>query len=210
MANESRKNLTPHDGTIDRHVRENIIGQKGCVIWLTGLSGSGKSTIAREVEKKLSEAGHLVYVLDGDNIRCGLNNDLGFSPSGRRENIRRIGEVAALFADAGVITLVAFISPYRNDRASARKKTPKGTFIEIHVFAPMETCMERDPKGLYKKSKKGEVEYMTGIDAPYQEPDKPEISIHTQNETPVQSAKIIVEYLERNGFLCPPAVGEHE
>jgi len=200
MENTDR-NLTKHYGCIGKKDRDAILGQRGCVVWFTGLSGSGKSTIAREVESQLAGAGRLVYVLDGDNVRCGLNSDLGFSPEDRRENIRRLGEIAALFADAGIITLAAFISPYRTDRAEARGKVPEGSFIETYIATSLEKCMERDPKGLYQKAKNGEIESMTGIDAPYEEPDNPELTVTPGDETPEQSAKTVIEYLDTNGFL---------
>ncbi|MHB9093586.1 MAG: adenylyl-sulfate kinase, partial [Eubacteriales bacterium] len=157
MVLQKATNIVWHDGNVSKADRENVLRQQGVVLWFTGLSGSGKSTVAREVEKRLFEAGHLSYVLDGDNIRFGLNKNLGFSPGDRTENIRRIGEVAKLFADAGLITLTAFISPYRADRDMARALLGAGEFIEIYVQCPVEECEKRDVKGLYKKARAGEI-----------------------------------------------------
>ena len=171
-------------------------GHQGCVVWLTGLSGAGKSTIATELERELFNLGKHVYVLDGDNIRHGLNSDLGFSPEDRAENIRRVGEVAKLFADAGVICITAFISPYRTDRASIRKITPAGKFIEVFINAPIEICEQRDPKGLYAKARAGEIKEFTGISAPYEAPVQPEIELHTEKLTVAESVAKIVEYLD--------------
>ncbi len=170
-------------------------GHQGCVVWLTGLSGAGKSTIATEVERELFNLGKHVYVLDGDNMRHGLNSDLGFSPEDRQENIRRVGEVAKLFADAGVICLTAFISPYRSDREIIRRILPPGKFIEVFVNAPLEICEQRDPKGLYAKARANEIKEFTGISAPYEAPEKPEIELRTDQLTPAESVAKIVEYL---------------
>ena len=170
-------------------------GHQGCVVWLTGLSGAGKSTIATEVERELFNLGKHVYVLDGDNMRHGLNSDLGFSPEDRQENIRRVGEVAKLFADAGVICITAFISPYRSDREIIRRILPPGKFIEVFVNAPLEICEQRDPKGLYAKARANEIKEFTGISAPYEAPQKPEIELHTDRLTPAESVAKIVEYL---------------
>src|SRR5580698_7606807 len=159
--------------------RESRNGHSGGVIWLTGLSGSGKSTIAVELEHELFKAGRQAYILDGDNIRHGLCSDLGFSPRDRTENIRRIGEVARLFADAGIICIAAFISPYRGDRDLARKIAQPGKFIEIYLNVPLEVCEQRDPKGLYARARAGEIKDFTGISAPYEPPLKPEIELHT-------------------------------
>ncbi len=205
MDNPSNNNITRHEGSVARQHREQVLGQKGCLVWLTGLSGSGKSTIAREVERSLTASGRLLYVLDGDNIRTGLSSDLDFSPAGRRENIRRIAEIAPLFVDAGIITITAFISPYRRDRDNARQKTPPGTFVETYVAAALDTCMNRDPKGLYDKARRGEIRDMTGIDAPYEPPEDPELTIPAGDETPARSAARIIAYLDIHGFLNPPA-----
>ena len=163
MTVQKATNVTWHDGVVARSDRERIHGHKGVTLWMTGLSASGKSTIARRVEQLLAERGCFSYVLDGDNVRHGLNKDLGFSPKDRNENIRRIGEVAKLFTDAGAITMTAFISPYRADRDQVRALLAKGDFVEVHVTAPLATCEERDPKGLYKKVRKGELAGFTGI-----------------------------------------------
>ncbi len=175
--------------------REKLLRQKGCVIWLTGLSGSGKSTIAKALERKLVDSGHLAYILDGDNIRHGLNSDLGFSDSDRTENIRRIGEVAALFADAGVITITAFISPFRKDRGRARNAVKSGRFYEVFVNAPIEVCVRRDPKGLYKKVKEQGIQNFTGIDSGYEAPEKPDIELMTDEELPEQNIERILSFL---------------
>jgi adenylylsulfate kinase len=170
--NNKEKNIKWHKGEVNYKDRCKNLGQRGLVVWFTGLSGSGKSTIAVEVEKQLIKKGRAVYRLDGDNVRHGLNSDLGFTKEERDENIRRIAEVAALFKDAGIITLVSFISPYRKKRKFARKRAGSDSFIEVYVKADVETCAERDPKGLYEKAKKGEIENFTGISAPYEEPEK--------------------------------------
>lgn len=170
-------------------------GHSGCVVWLTGLSGSGKSTISTELERELFNLGKHAYVLDGDNIRHGLNSDLGFSPEDRRENIRRIGEVAKLFADAGLICITAFISPYRQDRDLVRRIVPPGKFIEVFVNAPVEVCERRDPKGLYARARAGEIKEFTGVSAPYEPPLQPEIELRTDQLTVAESVAKIIEYL---------------
>jgi len=196
--NNSEKNITWHEGEITYKDRCKNLGQKGLVIWFTGLSGSGKSTIAVEVEKQLVKKGRAVYRLDGDNVRHGLNSDLGFTKEERDENIRRIAEVAALFKDAGLITLVSFISPYRDKRAFARKRAGNDSFIEVYVKADVETCAERDPKGLYEKAKNGEIENFTGISAPYEEPENPEVYIDTDKLTVKEAAKkVLASILEK-------------
>jgi adenylylsulfate kinase len=177
------------------------VGQRGAVVWLTGLSASGKSTIARRAEQLLLERGHSAYVLDGDNIRFGLNKDLGFSPADRTENIRRIGEVAKLFADACVVTLTAFISPYRADRDSVRAIMPEGTFFEVFVHADLAVCEDRDPKGLYKKARAGQIPEFTGISAPYEEPASPEMIIRTGEGTVDECAMQILDQLARAGII---------
>ncbi len=191
-----------HEGDITKEDRERMNGHKGVCLWFTGLSGSGKSTIAREVENILYERGVRTYVLDGDNIRHGLNKDLGFSPEDRNENIRRIGEVAKLFVDAGLIVMTAFISPYRADRDRVRQIMQEGEFVEIYVEADLETCEERDPKGLYKKARAGEIKEFTGISAPYEAPLHPELVINTTEETDVRkNAQKVVAFLEKKGYL---------
>lgn len=154
-------------------------GHTGCVVWLTGLSASGKSTIAIELERELFKLGKQVYVLDGDNVRHGLCSDLDFSPQARKENIRRVGEVAKLFADAGIICITAFISPYRSDRDLARSIAPTGRFIEVYINAPLAVCEQRDPKGLYAKARSGQLKEFTGVSAPYEQPLHPEVELHT-------------------------------
>lgn len=175
------KNIKWHDGHIAYDDRCGLLGQKGCVFWFTGLSGAGKSTVAVEVEKKLFSMGKAVYRLDGDNVRHGLNADLGFSEEDRNENIRRVAEVAALFKDAGIITLVSFISPLKYHRAVAREKVGE-EFFEIYVKADFDICCSRDPKGLYKKALAGEIDSFTGVSAPYEEPDCPEVVLETEYE----------------------------
>ncbi len=200
-------NITWHEGHVVRADREKLLGQKGATIWFTGLSGSGKSTIAFTVEHALVERGHLAYVGDGDNIRHGLNKNLGFSAADREENIRRIGEVAKLFADAGIIMLTSFISPYRKDRDQARKIHQEAglSFIEIFVDVPIDQCEQRDPKGLYKKAREalaaGKGMGFTGVDDPYEPPLKPELVIHNDKITPQEAAAQVLAYLEEKGLL---------
>jgi adenylylsulfate kinase len=195
--------ITWHEGHVTSAERNALLKQKGCTLWFTGLSGSGKSTIAFTLEHALVQSGHLAYVLDGDNIRHGLNKNLGFSAADREENIRRIGEVAKLFADTGVITLTSFISPYRKDRDHVRAlhKEAKLTFIEIHVNTPIETCETRDPKGLYKKARAGQLTNFTGIDDPYEAPNSPELTLNTANTAPPQAVALIVEYLTEHELM---------
>lgn len=196
MTIQKATNITWHEGSINRQDRERLLQQKGVVLWFTGLSGSGKSTLALAIEEKLFERGHLCFVLDGDNIRHGLNQNLGFSPEDREENIRRIGEVGKLFADSGVIAMTAFISPYRRDRDKARGLLEDGKFIEIFVEVPLEVAEQRDPKGLYKKARAGEIKEFTGISAPYEEPLNPEIVVNTGELDLEQSVDKVVRYLE--------------
>ena len=169
-------NLTKHSFLVSRQQRESNNGHPGLVVWFTGLSGSGKSTIANELDVELNKRGLRTYILDGDNVRMGLNKDLGFSPESRKENIRRISEVAKLFADSGTIVMTAFISPYREDRDSARDVIGRD-YVEVFVNTPIKECIKRDPKGLYKKAIAGEIKGFTGIDAPYEQPLSPEISL---------------------------------
>jgi adenylylsulfate kinase len=197
-------NITWHEGHVTRPEREKLLKQKGATLWFTGLSGSGKSTIAFTLEHALVQLGHLAYVLDGDNIRHGLNKNLGFSAADREENIRRIGEVAKLFADCGVITMTSFISPYRKDRDNVRALHEAGklAFIEVHVNTPIGTCEQRDPKGLYKKARAGELKNFTGIDDPYEEPLKPEVTIDATATSPQEAAVLLLEYLQKQGIIC--------
>jgi len=194
-------NITWHEGQVSRTDRQAMLAQRGCTIWLTGLSGSGKSTIAVAAEKALSELGRLTYILDGDNIRHGLNSNLGFSPEDRTENIRRIGEVSKLFTDAGVIVFSSFISPYRADRDAVREIMGENDFIEVWVDASVETCEGRDVKGLYKKARAGEIPEFTGISAPYEEPKKPELVIDTNGQSVDESVAQLVSFLEKSGYL---------
>jgi adenylylsulfate kinase len=195
------KNITWHQAKIDTEARERLTGHKGIVIWFTGLSGSGKSTLATEVERALYERGCHTYVLDGDNIRHGLNRDLGFSPEDREENIRRIGEVASLFAQAGLIGMTAFISPYRKDRDGARALRKDGAFVEVYCRCSLEECENRDTKGLYKKAKAGQIPEFTGISAPYEEPLHAELVLDTDKEGVEQSAARVLRYLEDKGII---------
>ncbi len=190
------ENVVWHDGKVTKADREKLLKQKGVLVWFTGLPSSGKSTVSREVEKRLYEMGKLVYVLDGDNIRHGLNGNLGFSPEDRKENIRRIGEVAKLFTDAGIITLTAFISPYKADRDRVRKLLKDNEFIEVYVKCPVDICVKRDPKGMYKRALNGEIKEFTGISAPYEEPENPEIILETDKENVEKSAQKIIDYLK--------------
>lgn len=203
MAEPKSKNIVWHHATITKEDREKLFSQKGVVIWFTGLSGSGKSTLANEVEVALFERGCHTYILDGDNIRHGLNKDLGFSPKDREENIRRIGEVAHLFAQAGVIVMTAFISPYLADREMARKLNKEGEFIEIYCRCSLEECERRDTKGLYKKARAGEVKEFTGISAPYEEPAQPELILDTDKESLKESAGNVLAWLEKRGIIAP-------
>ena len=204
MANLKSKHVVWHPGAVTKADRETITGHKACTIWMTGLPASGKSTLAVALEKELWDRGVHAYVLDGDNIRHGLNKDLGFSPEDRNENIRRIGEVAKLFTSAGVVNVTAFISPYRADRDQARKLMSDGEFIEVFVDCPVEVCEQRDPKGHYKKARAGEIPEFTGISAPYEPPLNPEIVIHTDREAEAQSVATILSYLEVKVYV-PPA-----
>ncbi|MHB1427030.1 MAG: adenylyl-sulfate kinase [Gemmataceae bacterium] len=196
-------NITWHEGHVSREERAQLLKQKGATLWFTGLSGSGKSTIAYTLEHALVQRGRLAYVLDGDNIRHGLNKNLGFSAADREENIRRIGEVAKLFADCGVLTMTSFISPYRADRDKVRALHVEGKlpFIEVFVSTPIETCEQRDPKGLYKKARAGQLKGFTGIDDPYEPPLQPEATIDATQTSPQQAAVLLLEYLEKKGLL---------
>ena len=201
MAGQKSTNIKWHHGKITKEDRVKLLNQKGVTIWLTGLSGSGKSTIAVELEHALIENRHQAYILDGDNIRHGLNKNLGFSPEDRTENIRRIGEVAKLFTDAGIITITAFISPYREDRDAVRRLLSDGEFIEVYVKCPLDVCEERDTKGLYKKARAGEVKDFTGISAPYEEPLNPELTIDSSKLTVEESTRTVLNYLEEKGYV---------
>lgn len=190
------KHIVWHEGNATYEGRCRMLGQTGLVVWFTGLSGAGKSTIAVAVERRLYEMGRLVYRLDGDNIRHGLNADLGFAAADRDENIRRTTEVAALFKDAGLITLVSFIAPYRRMRELARKKAGAAGFIEVYVKADLETCEKRDPKGLYQKARRGEIPVFTGISDPYEEPLNPELILDTDRLTVEQARDAVLEQIQ--------------
>lgn len=195
------KNIVWHPHKISRNEREKIKNQRGCVLWFTGLSGSGKSTIANEVENQLNKLGFHTYLLDGDNIRHGLNKDLGFSEKDRSENIRRIAEVSKLFVDAGIITLTAFISPFIKDRQKAKEIIGERDFIEIFIDTPFEECVKRDPKGLYKKALNGEIKNFTGLNSPYEAPISPNIHIKTTELNIEECAKKVIEYLKNKGIV---------
>jgi adenylylsulfate kinase len=201
MAEQKATNITWHEGSVTREERQKLLNQKGVTVWMTGLSASGKSTIACILEQMLLHKKKQAYRLDGDNIRMGLNNNLGFSAEDRAENIRRIGEVAKLFADAGVIAITSFISPYKKDRDAVRAGMKPGEFIEVYVQVSLAEAEKRDPKGLYKKARAGQLKNFTGIDDPYEAPEKPEILIETEKHKPDEAAKVILAYLEKNGHL---------
>lgn len=201
MVNAVASNIVWHEANITKADRHHANQHKGGILWLTGLSGSGKSTLANAVEKKLFEMGVRSYVLDGDNIRHGLNKDLGFSAIDRKENIRRIGEVAKLFVDAGFIVITAFISSYQQDRQLARGMVETIDFNEVYVKCPLNECEKRDPKGLYQKARKGEITQFTGISAPYEEPNQPELLIETDKNTIDSSVDQIIHYLKKNGII---------
>jgi len=201
MKEQKATNVTWHEHKVSTQDREHLLKQKGAVVWFTGLSGSGKSTVANELAYKLQQQGKLAYVLDGDNIRHGLNKNLGFSPEDRNENIRRISEVAHLFADAGVIAITAFISPYAEYRNLCRELVGPGRFFEVYAKAPLETCEQRDPKGLYKKARDGIIKDFTGINAPYEEPENPEMIVNTDKETVEESADKVFNLLKQKGIL---------
>ena len=211
-------NVTWHESRVSREMRERKNGHKGCVVWFTGLSGSGKSTVANTLDHKLHQTGHQSVVLDGDNVRHGLNAGpgilnkthgeefsnrfgLGFSATDREENIRRIGAVAEIFTQTGIIALTAFISPYRIDRDKVRNTLKEGEFIEVFVDAPIEVCEQRDPKGLYKKARAGEIKGFTGIDDPYEEPVAPELILLAAEKTPDILADEVISFLQNKGIL---------
>jgi adenylylsulfate kinase len=201
MAEQKATNVTWHEGSVTRQEREKLLGQKGVTVWMTGLSASGKSTIAVILEQMLLHKHKHAYRLDGDNIRMGLNKNLGFSAEDRAENIRRIGEVAKLFTDAGVIAITSFISPYKKDRDAVRALNKPGEFIEVYVNVSLAAAEQRDPKGLYKKARAGQIKGFTGIDDPYEAPDHAEIVIDTEKMKPEVAAEKILAYLEERGYL---------
>ena len=203
MAEQKATNVTWHEGEVTREDRNRLLGQKGATLWFTGLSGSGKSTVAVAVEQALLQRSKLSYRLDGDNVRLGINKNLGFSAEDRTENIRRIGEIAKLFVDSGVIALSSFISPYRADRDEVRKLHLESqfAFIEIFVDCSLDVAEARDPKGLYKKARAGEIKNFTGIDDPYEAPTQAEIHLHTDKMTLEEEVDVIIKYLEKHGFI---------
>lgn len=194
-------NVVWHELLVDKSTRSQIKEQNPCLLWLTGLSGSGKSTIANIVEQKLNAQGKHTYLLDGDNVRHGLNKDLGFTDNERVENIRRVGEVAKLFVDAGIITVASFISPFRSDRRLVRNLFDADEFIEVFVSAPLEVCENRDPKGLYKRARAGEIPHFTGIDSDYEDPEREHIVLDTTELSPEQSADKMIEYMVEHGYI---------
>jgi adenylylsulfate kinase len=204
MTQTKATNITWHEGHVTAAQRQQLLKQQGATLWFTGLSASGKSTIAFTLEHALVQQGRLAYVLDGDNIRHGLNKNLGFSAADREENIRRIGEVAKLFADCGVITMTSFISPYRKDRDTVRAlhEAAQMPFIEVHINTPIDTCEQRDPKGLYKKARAGQLKGFTGIDDPYEAPTTPELMIDATATSPQQATVLLLEYLQKRGILA--------
>jgi adenylylsulfate kinase len=197
----SNNNIVWHSHPVDQQTRSNQKSQRPLVIWFTGLSASGKSTIAGALEQILTGQGYHTYLLDGDNVRHGLCNDLGFSDNDRQENIRRVGEVSKLMTDAGLITLAAFISPFRDDRRLVREILPEGQFVEVYVDANLEVCQQRDPKGLYAKAQRGEIKQFTGIDSPYEVPEKPEVHIHADQITVAEAVNQLLAYLHEIGSL---------
>ena len=203
MAEQKATNITWHEGDVAPHERHKYLGQKGCTLWMTGLSASGKSTVAAALEQALLQDGLHAYRLDGDNIRHGLNNNLGFSADDRAENIRRIGEVAKLFADAGMITITSFISPYASDRRQARKLHEEAglPFFEVYVNVPLTEAERRDPKGMYKKARAGEIKGFTGIDDPYEEPQDAEMVLRTDQLSVAQCVDELLDLLEGAGIF---------
>ena len=185
---------------VTKERRYEVTGHKACILWFTGLSGSGKSTLANAVEEALYRQGRLTYLLDGDNVRHGLNCDLGFSADDRTENIRRVGEVARLFCDAGLIVLTSFISPFQKDRDQVRSLVGRGEFVEIFVKCSLDTCEKRDPKGMYQKARAGEIKEFTGLDSPYEEPENPELTVDTEKLSLDESTELVITYLTDLGI----------
>ena len=199
--NDGMKEIVWHDHKITRAERAANKNQKPCLLWFTGLSGSGKSTIANALDVALHERGYHTFLLDGDNVRHGLCSDLGFSDEDRVENIRRIGEVSKLFADSGLIVLSAFISPFVSDRRMVRKLFPAGEFIEVFMDTPLDTCEDRDPKGLYKKARAGEIKRFTGIDSPYEAPPHPEVRLDTSTMSVDECVEALIQHLSKNTLI---------
>jgi len=194
-------NVVWHHATVNRQDREKLLNHKSAILWFTGLSGAGKSTLAHAVEDRLHKLGHLTFVLDGDNVRHGLCSNLGFSDDDRKENIRRVGEVAKLFTESGVITLTAFISPFREDREMVRSLVPHGDFLEIYCDASLDVCEQRDVKGLYKRARAGEIPEFTGISSPYEAPEKPELRVETGNSPIEEAAEQVIDMLVARGVI---------
>ena len=203
MTGQIAENITWHRGAVTRRDRERLNGHRGFTLWFTGLSASGKSTLAVALEESLYGLGCRTYILDGDNIRHGLNKNLGFSPEDREENIRRIGEVAKLFRDCGIINMTAFISPYREDRRGARELGKGDEFVEIFVDCPIEVCEQRDPKGVYRKAREGLIKEFTGISAPYEAPENPEIHLRTDRMPIEECVGSIMDYLFEHQYINP-------
>jgi adenylylsulfate kinase len=203
MAEQKATNVHWHDGEVSTEQRNQLLNQKGATLWFTGLSGSGKSTVAVALEHELQKMGHLSYRLDGDNIRLGINKNLGFSAADRTENIRRIGEIAKLFVDTGVITLSSFVSPYRSDRDCVRQLHEDAgmAFIEVFVHVPLDIAEDRDPKGLYKKARAGEIKNFTGIDDPYEAPNNPEVVLNTHEMSLEEEVELLIDLLRQRGVL---------
>lgn len=198
---EKQPHIVWHTVSVTKEDRQRKSGQKSAILWFTGLSGSGKSTLANAVEAELFYQNKRTYLLDGDNIRSGLNANLGFSDEDRKENIRRIGEVAKLFVDSNAIVLTAFISPFHEDREMVRKRVEEGEFLEVYVQCSLEACEARDPKGLYKKARAGEIKAFTGIDSPYEAPVKPDLIVNTELETLEESTQKVITFLKENGII---------
>jgi len=194
-------NIVWHELYLDKKTRSKLKNQLPCLLWFTGLSGAGKSTIANIVEKKLNADGKHTYLLDGDNVRHGLNRDLGFSSEDRIENIRRVGEVGKLFVDAGIIALASFISPFRSDRMIVRELFEPNEFLEVFVSAPLDICEKRDPKGLYKKARSGQIPNFTGVDSPYEAPENAELVLDTTRSSPEQCADLVIEYMLKHRYI---------
>ena len=193
---KEKLHIIPHDHAIDRADRERLLAQKAQLIWFVGLSGSGKSTLASRVEQELHQMGRLTYILDGDNVRSGLNKDLDFSEASRMENIRRIGEVSKLMVDAGLVVITAFISPFRSDRETIRELVGADRFVEVHVDCPIEECEKRDVKGLYAKARQGLISNFTGISSPFEAPEQPEVRVQTHLNDIDECTNTIINYLK--------------
>jgi adenylylsulfate kinase len=201
MPKPKSKNIVWSAGAVTRRDRERVRGHRSCILWLTGLSGSGKSSIAYRLEQRLTEQSALAYVLDGDNVRHGISSDLGFSHDDRNENVRRTGEVAKLFLDSGQIVVCAFISPLRAQRRLVRELVDEGDFVEVCVRASLEVCEARDPKGLYKRARAGEIPDFTGIGSPYEPPENPELTLDTERRGLDESTNELLDYLDRTGYF---------